>query len=190
MSQKYVVYTFSSFLVTLSTIKGLTIVFSSQTSAWRRSRSATTDRLSLTKRTTAYLSRTRVRRRRLTSPLLDGHRSYCVSTKSTTSYADCLRVKTWHAACIMAVHGMYRWQRVFVALTCENSSYPRTRTRGSLQRPASLYVCTSGRRSSRLRISYIMTIRLWQTLRRVSSTRTTALHRTVRSAIRIRLRFR
>ena len=160
------------------------------TSAWRRSRAATIDRSSLTRRMIVYLSRTRVLRKQHTSPLPDGHRSYCVSPKSMTSCADCLRARTWHTACIMAVHGMYRWPKAFAASTCENSSYPRTRTRGSLQRPASLSVYTSGRRSSRLRSSYVITTRASQTLRRVSSTWTIALQRTVRSAIRIRLRFR
>ena len=31
-----------------------------------------------------------------------------VSTESTTSYASCLMVRTWHTACIMAEHGTYR----------------------------------------------------------------------------------
>jgi len=51
--------------------------------------------------------------------------------------------------------------KVFVASTYENSSYPRTRPRGSLQRRASPYVSTSGRRSSRPSTT---TTRLSQTL--------------------------
>jgi len=71
----------------------------------RRSRSATTDHSSSTRRTTAYLSRTRAPIRRLTSHGLVGHRSYNVSTKSTTSCVGCLRVRTWHTACISVAHG-------------------------------------------------------------------------------------
>jgi len=96
----------------------------------------------------------------------------------------------WHTACIMVVHGTYHSPKAFAPSTCENFSYPRTRTRGSLQRPASLGVSTSGQRSSRLPRSYVMTTRPSQALRRVSWTWITALQHTVRSAIRIRLRFR
>jgi len=64
MSQKYVVYTFSLFLVTFSTIKGLTNVFSS----YHLSDIDMRDRSSLTRRTIVSLSRTRVLRRQHTSP--------------------------------------------------------------------------------------------------------------------------
>ena len=37
-----------------------------------------------------------------------GHRSYSVSTKSTTSCVGCLRVRTWHTACITVAHGTCR----------------------------------------------------------------------------------
>ena len=78
--------------------------------------------------------------------------------------------------------------RVFAASTYENSSYPRVRPCGSLQRPASTYVSTSGRRSSRPSTNYTATTRPSQTSHPASSTWTTPLQsssRHVQSIIRI-----
>jgi len=193
MSQKYVIYTFSLFLVTLLTIKGLTNVFSSHylfDISMKTFKIGNDRSLKLKKKKDSISIEDKgTKQAAHFTPARWASFLLCLD-QIDDSCADCLRAGTWHTACIMVVHGMYRWPKAFAASTCENSSYPRTRTRGSLQRPASLYVYTSGRRSSRLRRSYVMTTRASQTLRCVFSTWITALQRTVRSAIRIRLRFR
>ena len=70
-----------------------------------------------------------------------------VSTKSTTCCAGCPKVMTWHSACIRVVHGMCRWPRVFNASAYENSLYPHSRSRGSLQKPAALRLDDYDRKS-------------------------------------------
>jgi len=105
MSQKYVVYTFSLFLVTFSTIKRLTNVFSSYhlSDIDMKTFKIGNDRsLKLDKKNDSISIEDKGTKKATHFTLPDGHRSYCVSTKSTTSYADCLKARTWHTACIMA----------------------------------------------------------------------------------------
>ena len=193
MSQKYVIYTFSLFLVTLLTIKGLTNVFSSHylfDISMKTFKIGNDRSLKLKKKKDSISIEDKgTKQAAHFTPARWASFLLCLD-QIDDQLRRLLRAGTWHTACIMVVHGMYRWPKAFAASTCENSSYPKPRTRGSLQRPASLYVYTSGRRSRRLRRSYVMTTRASQTLRCVFSTWITALQRTVRSAIRIRLRFR
>jgi len=108
--------------------------------------------------------------------------NYSVSTKSTISCAGCLRARTWHTACIMAVYGTCHWPRVFAASTYENSSYARVRLCGSPPRPASPYVSANGRRWRRQSRVYIATTRPSQTSRPASWTRSTSLQTSSQSA--------
>ena len=111
MSQKYVVYTFSLFLVTLLTIKGLTNVFSSHylfDISMKTFKIGNDRSLKLKKKKDSISIEDKgTKQAAHFTPARWASFLLCLD-QIDDQLRRLLRAGTWHTACIMVVHGMYR----------------------------------------------------------------------------------